>query len=84
MKASAKDLRFKTRQILSAIERGEEVIITYRGKDKARMVPIDIAEQSEAQECESSGLFGIWRDNPKVKDVDKYLQDLRGGRFGSR
>ena len=32
MKATSKDLRFHTKEILDAAVRGEDVVITYRGK----------------------------------------------------
>lgn len=82
MKATAKELRFKTKEILAAIERGEEVIITYRGKDKARLVPLKEGQHTPAQK--SAPLFGIWSDNERVRDVDTYIKELRGGRFGTR
>ena len=79
MKATAKELRFKTKEVLAAIERGEEVIITYRGKDKARLSPLtkDTAQQPQG----AIPLFGIWQDNERVRDVDAYIDELRGGRF---
>jgi prevent-host-death family protein len=81
MKATAKDLRYKTKEILAAIERGEEVVITYRGKDKARLVPVSGRIGKADQEEE---LFGMWKDNKEVDDVHAYLDELRGGRFGAR
>ncbi len=27
-------------------------------------------------------LFGIWKDNPKVRDVEAYVDNLRGNRHG--
>lgn len=38
MRASAKELRSKSNKILEAVARGEEVVITYRGKARARIV----------------------------------------------
>ena len=32
MKATAKDLRFHSKELLDTVNRGEEVVITYRGK----------------------------------------------------
>lgn len=78
MKATAKDLRFHSRRILEAVERGEEVIITYRGKPKARILPIDTNPESGN---EKNNLFGIWKDNDKSIDVDNYIRNLRQGRF---
>jgi N utilization substance protein A len=30
---------------------------------------------------EEQDLFGIWKDNDAVKDVDKYVRNLRNGRY---
>jgi prevent-host-death family protein len=78
MKATAKDLRFYSKELLDSVSRGEEVIITYRGKPCARLVPISSPSNSEKEE---SKLFGLWKDNDLVKDVDKYVRQLRAGRF---
>lgn len=83
MKASAKDLRYKTKEIIAALERGEEVLLTYRGKEKARIIPVSKRTPKSYEEEEIS-LFGIWRDNEKVASVDAYLDKVRGGRFGTR
>jgi prevent-host-death family protein len=80
MKATAKDLRFHSKEILETVARGEEVIITYRGKPQAKIVPY--TESSD--EYENHHLFGIWRDNESVKDVDQYVRNMRKGRsYGS-
>lgn len=81
MKATARDLRFKTKEILAAIERGEEVILTYRGKEKARILPLS-KKPAKIKDKEES-LFGIWKTNKRVADVNAYLDELRGGRFNA-
>ncbi|MBW1999592.1 MAG: type II toxin-antitoxin system prevent-host-death family antitoxin [Deltaproteobacteria bacterium] len=83
MKASAKDLRYKTREIIAALERGEEVLLTYRGKEKGRIIPVS-KRAPKSYEKEENFLFGIWRENEEVFDVDAYVDKVRGGRFGSR
>jgi prevent-host-death family protein len=82
MKASAKDLRYKTKEIMAALDRGEEVLITYRGKEKAKIVPVSKKIVGEGKQEEA--LFGIWKDNRRVEDVHEFLDHLRGGRFGDR
>ena len=77
MKTTAKDLRFFSREILETVSRGEEVIITYRGKPCARLVPYQAAKDDEYKEK----LFGMWQDNESVADVDGYIRRLRQGRF---
>jgi prevent-host-death family protein len=82
MRATAKDLRLKTREILAAVERGEEVIVTYRGKEKARIVPM--AATTSQKEGTEESLFGMWRTNDRVADVEAFMDDIRGGRFHAR
>jgi len=78
MKATAKDLRFHSKEILESISRGEEVIITYRGKARAKIIPL---ENNEKSKTEKNELFGIWQDNDNIKNVNQYLRRLRKGRF---
>ena len=40
MDATILDLRYRTKDVLKAVERGEVVTVLYRGKEKARIVPI--------------------------------------------
>jgi len=76
MKATAKDLRFHSKELLSTVNRGEEVIITFRGKPCAKLIPYD-----ELKKNQKTNLFGIWRNNYIVKNVDDYVRDLRKERF---
>ena len=41
MHATTKDLRLHSKDLLDAVERGEEVTITYRGKPKAKLIKIE-------------------------------------------
>lgn len=77
MKATAKDLRFHSKELIDSVNRGEEVVITYRGKPCAKLVPYqDIKNKKEKNE-----LFGMWKDNDLTKDVNAYVRNLRKGRF---
>lgn len=78
MKATAKDLRFHSKEILDTVSRGEEVIITFRGKPQAKLVPI---EHNKNNDEKNSTLFGIWKNNDRIKNVDDYLRKIRKGRF---
>jgi prevent-host-death family protein len=78
MKATAKDLRFHSKELLSTVNRGEEVIITYRGKPCAKLVPYD---EFEKDKNIKSNLFGMWKDHDIIDDVDSYVRDIRKGRF---
>lgn len=77
MKATAKELRFNSKELLDTVNRGEEIVITFRGKPCAKLVPY--TENNEG--IIKNQLFGIWKDNDRVQDVDKYVQSLRKGRF---
>jgi len=79
MKATAKNLRFHSKELLDAVRRGEEVLITYRGKPCAKLVPIedDIAQSDK----ESPELFGIWADHDQVESVQDFVDKARDSRF---
>lgn len=74
MEATTKDLRLRTNELLAAVDRGEEVVITYRGRKRARLGPMG-AEESPVQH---NPAFGLWRD--RAEDVDDYVSELRKGR----
>jgi prevent-host-death family protein len=78
MKATAKDLRFHSKELLESVNRGEEVVITYRGKPWAKLIPFRKRQKKSLEEV--NNLFGIWKDNDAVENVDKYVRNLRKGR----
>lgn len=49
------------------------IVAEYPGRDHA--------ESGEPEAADS--LFGIWPDNPAVRNVDDYLWKLRRGRFNA-
>lgn len=77
MKATAKDLRFHSKELLDSVNRGEEVIITFRGRPCAKLIPY----KEERPEIQENRLFGIWKDNQMVQNVDDYVRGLRKGRY---
>ena len=78
MQATAKDLRFHVKKYLETVSRGEEVIITYRGKACAKLIPYG---DEVAQINEENELFGIWQDDPESENVEGYVRHLRSSRF---
>jgi prevent-host-death family protein len=78
MKATAKDLRFHSKEIIDSVNRGEEVIITFRGKPCAKLVPY----QEQKKRKEENALFGMWKDNDIVKDVNEYVTSHLKINFG--
>lgn len=77
MKATAKDLRFHSKELLDTVNRGEEVVITYRGKPCAKLIPYS----ESTEKMSKKELFGIWKNNDCTQNVDEYVRGLRKGRF---
>ena len=77
MKATAKDLRFHTKELLETANRGEEVVITFRGTPWAKLVPLD----AQVKRKSKNKLFGVWKDHGLTESVDQYVRSLRKGRF---
>ena len=80
MNTTAKNLRIHTREILEAVERGQEVVITVRGKPRAKIVPVR-GRRTAAKAKKTSPLFGIWKDHAETRNVLEYVNRLRSGRF---
>lgn len=79
MKTSAKELRTQTKRLLEAVERGEEITITHRGRSCARLVPVGRSPKA-VKKAQELPLFGIWKDNKETRDVTAYIDRLRSGR----
>lgn len=77
MKATAKDMRFHTKELLDAVSRGEEVTITYRGKPRAKLVPLDVEDERDSDD----DVFGMWADHMGEQSVDDYIRIKRKNRF---
>jgi len=78
MYSTAKELRFHTKELLESVSRGEEVIITFRGKPFAKLVPF---KESKKNLRDTKELFGIWKDRTDLDDVNSYVRNLRKERF---
>jgi prevent-host-death family protein len=78
MHSTAKGLRFHTKELLDSVSRGEEVIITFRGKPYAKLVPIKEPKNNSEK---SNELFGIWKNREDLADVNSYIRKIREGRF---
>ena len=78
MKANAKDMRYRLRSVLGAVDRGESVYVTYRGKVRAKMIP---AGPEEVSDSSTNPFYGMWRDREEMTDVDAYVREVRKGRF---
>ena len=73
MEVTAKGLRTRVREVLDCVDRGETVVVTYRGKPRARLVGIE----PDAAETQGFSGFGMWKDRADLADVDGFIQGLR-------
>ena len=81
MNATAKDLRFRSRELLETVNRGEEVVIPFRGKPCAKLVPFSEPAKSTERKSAINELFGIWKDHEATLNVEEYVRSMRKGRF---
>ena len=77
MKATAKDLRFHSKELINSVNRGEEIVITFRGKPCAKLVPY----KERKNKTGNNELFGMWKDNNAAENINEYVRKLRKGRF---
>jgi antitoxin (DNA-binding transcriptional repressor) of toxin-antitoxin stability system len=79
MKASIVDLRYRMKDVLRAIDRGETVTVLYRGKEKAKLVPIggtpELLKPSDHPAC------GMWADREDMADPVAYVRKIRQSRI---
>lgn len=76
MRASVVDLRYKSNDILAALDHGEEVILLYRGKPKGTIMPI-VDKTTGA--VTDHPFFGMNRQTDK--SVEDVMDELRGSRY---
>ena len=73
MEATTKDLRLHTRELLAASDRGEEVIISWRGKRRAKLVRW--TDDEKLVHGARNPAYGLWKD--RSSDVDAEVRKLR-------
>jgi prevent-host-death family protein len=79
MEITTKQLRIQPGKIISQVNNGQEITITYRGKVCAKIIPI--RGGNFQQEEVDNELFGIWKDREDIGDnIDQYVRSLRKGR----
>lgn len=78
MKATVLDLRYRTKDVLKAVERGETVTILYRGKEKALLQPLPSGPRRS--KLSDDPAFGMWKDRKDLKNVSDFVRKLRKSR----
>ncbi|HBA89447.1 MAG TPA: hypothetical protein DCZ75_16120 [Geobacter sp.] len=77
MNASIVDLRYKTGEILAALEKRERVTILYHGKPRGTIVPIE--EENTPGRVRDHAFFGMHQE--ESEPVDRVMERLRGSRY---
>lgn len=75
MNATVLDLRKNMRGVMAALERNEQVTLTYRGRKKAVIIPCEEAAQTKS--AAQHPAFGISKDHQDIDGVDGFVRQLR-------
>ena len=78
MKATIVDLRYRMKDVLRAIDRGESVTVLYRGKAKAEIRPVQPA--GPKSKLSDQPFFGMWKNRSDMKDPSQYVRSIRKNR----
>ncbi|NMA45328.1 MAG: hypothetical protein GX945_02080 [Lentisphaerae bacterium] len=76
MEASMLDLRKKMKDVMSAIERHERVILTYRGRQRAVITPLDEVAKPTVKVADLPA-FGMWAKRSEMSDAVAFVKKLR-------
>jgi prevent-host-death family protein len=79
MEITTKQLRIQPGRIISQVNKGQEITITYRGKACAKIVPF-FSGKKPGLEGPDDELFGIWKDRIEMENVEEYVRTMRKGR----
>lgn len=79
METTAKSLRGRVGEILACVDRGQSVIITYRGKPRAKLIGMDDPGETASDGGDYPG-FGMWEDHEEMRDVGAWLRGIRQAR----
>ena len=79
MVITTKQLRLEPGKIMSQVSNGQEITVTYRGKPRAKIIPINTRRIPVSQEPDNE-LFGIWKDRKDMANVEQFVRSIRKGR----
>ena len=67
-------------QILRALDKNEEITLTYRGQEKATIIPSGTERKGNLK---SHPAFGLWANRKDFADVSKVVRNIRKGRVNA-
>jgi len=74
MVVSTKDLRERPGNIIRLAQSGKEIVVTYRGVESARIVPMTTGDERVSGSREA---IGMWANRDEMKDPTAYVRKLR-------
>ncbi|MCL2044207.1 MAG: type II toxin-antitoxin system prevent-host-death family antitoxin [Treponema sp.] len=81
MKISTKQLRMEPGRIISMVNDGLDITITYRGKSSAKLIPVTKKKSVNTEEGDTKNeLFGLWKNRQETVNVGEYVRNIRRGR----
>jgi antitoxin (DNA-binding transcriptional repressor) of toxin-antitoxin stability system len=76
MNVSIVELRYKTKEVLKAVERGEQVVVVARGREKG------VISRRASGPLTSAAQHPFFNSaKTRRRSVDAVMAELRGGRF---
>ncbi len=81
MRRSLTHLTRRPSEVLDLLTRGEQLILTYRGKDVACLARADQKARPERRSIRDYPAFGMWADREDMQDPDAWLREQRRSRF---
>jgi prevent-host-death family protein len=79
MVVSIRQLRIEPGRFISQAANGQEITITYRGKPRAKIVPL-VSRNNLVLEEGGDELFGIWKNRKDAENVEQFVRNIRKGR----
>lgn len=74
MKASVMDLRYRTKEILRALDAKEEIVLTHRGNEKGKIIPTGTKPPNPGSLAGHEAI-GMWAD--AVEPVPEMIARIR-------
>lgn len=78
MKATIVDLRYRMKDVLRAIDRGEKVTVLYRGKECAEIRAVQPGEKNVP--LREQPFFGMWAERDDMADPAAFVREMRKNR----
>ena len=81
MKATALELRTRTKDLLLRVDAGETIYISRRGRTAAMLAPVPAPGRKPTKSLADLPAFGMWADRDDLTDPVEFVRELRRSRF---